>query len=216
MKRFVTLSTAAFLLSVTLPLTVQAQMGQGIDIKPGVRAGVDFMTLGGDDADNELGRRTGFLVGGFVLVDISGPIAIQPELMYLQKGASDEETFDGTTITSTTKLDYIEVPFLAKLQVPLEEGISPNLFVGPTLGINVAAEAEVEGGGESETQDISDNVSGTEFGLTLGGGIDINLSDTILTGDIRYGIGLTSIDESDDLSINNQGFMITAGFALAL
>lgn len=175
------------------------------------------MTLGGDGVDSdETNRRTGFLIGGFVLVD-AGLIAVQPELMYIQKGASQEETFNGTTVTQTVKLDYIEVPVLVKLQVPLEEGITPSVFAGPTLGLNVTAEAEAEAEGESATEDISDDVSGTDFGLALGGGVDIDFPFGTLMGDIRYGFGLTSIDDSGEYdSVRNRGFMITAGLALDL
>lgn len=137
--------------------------------------------------------------------------------MYIQKGASIErQTFDGTTVTSTLKLNYIEVPFLIKLQAPLEEGITPNVFLGPTLGLNVAAEFETEGGGESATQDISANRA--EFGLALGGGVDVDLDAGTLMIDARYEIGLTNATGSLD-SINsdtNRGFVITAGFALDL
>lgn len=215
-KRSVALVALAFFLTGILPLPAQAQLGEGIDIKPGVRAGMDFMTLGGQDAADDNKRRTGFMIGGFVLVD-AGLVAVQPELMYIQKGASQEGTFNGTTITRTTKLDYIEVPFLVKLQAPLEEGITPSVFAGPTLGLNVTAKREAEG--ESLPQDISgdisDRVSGTDFGLALGGGVDIDFSAGTLMGDIRYGLGLTRVYDGD-ASIQNRGFMITAGLALDL
>ena len=222
MKRSAALVALAFFLAGVLPLPAQAQLGGGIDIKPGVRAGVDFMKIGGEDAADDNNRRTGFLIGGFVLVD-AGLIAVQPELMYIQKGASQERTLpDGTTVTRTIKLDYIEVPVLVKLQVPLEEGITPSVFAGPTLGLNVTAEAEAEAEGESAredissaTEDISDDVSGTDFGLALGGGVDVELNNVTLMGDIRYGLGLTSTDDGD-ASIQNRGFMITAGLALDL
>jgi hypothetical protein len=223
-KRSVALVALAFFLTGILPLTAQAQLGEGIDTKPGVRAGVDFMTFWGDDVDgDETNRRTGILVGGFLLADFAGPFAVQPELMYIQKGASQEGTLpDGTTVTETIKLDYIEVPVLVKLQVPLEEGINPSVFAGPTLGLNVTAEREIEAEGESAredissaTEDISDDVSGTDFGLALGGGVDVELNNVTLMGDIRYGLGLTSTDDGD-ASIQNRGFMITAGLALDL
>lgn len=206
MKRFASLATAAFFLAVTVPLTAQAQMGQGMDVKPGVRAGVDFMTLGGDDVDSDnLDRRSGFMFGGFALVDFTGPFAVQPEITYIQKGA------EASNSDLTRKNDYIEIPVLAKFQLPVSGPVSPNLFAGPTLGFNVTAELE---DGDGNTQDLSDETSGTEFGFAFGGGVDIGLAAGTLMIDARYGLGLTSIDDTDaDQSINNQGFMITAGFA---
>lgn len=75
MKRAAALFTLFFLLIGILPLPAQAQLGQGIDIKPGVRAGVNFMTLGGQNISDNFNRRTGFIVGGFVLAD-AGFVAV--------------------------------------------------------------------------------------------------------------------------------------------
>lgn len=203
------------LLMVLFAFTATPAMGQmnGMDIKPGVRAGGDFMTIGGDDAPDDLNRRTGFLAGAFVQLDFAGPFALQPEVLYVQKGAEREDDLQGTTVTTTTKLDYIEVPVLAKFQLPVTGPFSPNLFAGPTAGFNVTSEAEVEGGGQSETEDI-ENTSSTEFGVVFGVGGDFGIGAGTISVDARYGLGLTSVDDSDaDQSINNQGFMITAGFA---
>lgn len=197
------------LLVILFAFTATPVMGQmtgmgGMDIKLGGRAGLTFMTVGGDDADDDLDRRTGFMLGGFALVDLEGPLTLQPELTYIQKGATDPDS------DLTTKLDYIEVPVLVKFQLPVTGPVSPNLFGGPTLGFNVTSEVENDDG---DTQNI-DDTNGAEFGLALGGGIDFGLVGTgTLMVDVRYELGLTSIDDSDaDLSAHNQGFMITAGF----
>lgn len=204
------------LLVVLFAFTAAPAMGQmdGVDIKPGVRAGGSFMTLGGDDAPDDLDRRTGFLAGGFIQLDFAGPFALQPEVLYVQKGSKQEDEVSGTTITATTKLDYVEVPVLAKFQLPLGGPFSPNLFAGPSVGFNASAETEVEGGGQSQTNDISDDVSSTEFGLVFGVGGDFGIGAGTITVDARYNLGLTNVDDSDaDQTLNNQGFMITAGFA---
>lgn len=188
----------------------QAQM----DVTPGVRAGVNFMTLGGDDVPSDVGSRTGFMIGGFLLVDLQGPLSLQPELNYIQKGASWDQSFQGTTVTTTRKLDYLEIPVLAKLQIPVTGPLSPNVFAGPTLGFNMNATMQAEGGGQSNSQDISDSISGTDFGLAIGAGTDFGLSAGTVSVDLRYGLGLSSVDDSgSDASVQNRGFMVTAGFA---
>jgi len=204
----------AILIVILLALGATPAMGQmGTKVHPGVRGGVDFMTLGGDDANDDLSRRTGFMVGGFVLMDFEGVFALQPELMYIQKGSQRENDVGGTTITTTTKLDYIEVPVLAKLAIPTDGLVSPTVFAGPTVGININAKRESEGGGQTSTSDISDSVSGTDFGVALGAGVDYTLNAGTISFDVRYELGLTSVDDTDvDNSIRNQGFMVTAGF----
>jgi hypothetical protein len=161
------------------------------------------MTLGGDETDG-LDSRTGFLIGGFATIDFGAPVLVQPELTYVQKGASAE--INDSDITQ--KLDYIEIPVLVKYKIPAG-GFSPNLFAGPALGFNINAERS-----NGDTQDISDSTSGTEFGLYLGAGADFGLSAGTLSVDARYNLGLSNILDTDgDASQNNQGFMITAGFA---
>lgn len=202
------------LLGTSLGVLTSPAMGQmnGLDIRPGVKAGGDFMTVGGDDAPDNADRRTGFLAGGFLLVDFAGPFALQPEALYVQKGWSQD--IEGTSVTSTAKLDYVEIPVLAKFQLPVEGAFSPNLIAGPALGINVSAEVEAEGDGGSNTEDLSDDVSSTDFGLVVGAGSDFGVGAGTLSVDFRYGLGLSSIDDTDtDASIQNRGFMITAGFA---
>lgn len=203
------------LLVVLFAFTASPARGQmgGVDINPGVRVGGSFMTVGGDDVPPDLSRRNGFLAGAFVQLDFAGPFALQPELLYTQKGFSRDQDFDGGTVTTTGKLDYIEIPVLAKFQIPVAGPFSPHLFAGPEVGLNVTAEQESEAGGESATEDISDQISSTEFGVVFGIGGDFGIGAGTITVDARYGLGLTSAYTDADESINNQGFMITAGFA---
>ena len=44
------------------------------------------MTLGGDNVSGGLDGRTGFVAGGFVKIDLGGPIGLRPEITYIQKG----------------------------------------------------------------------------------------------------------------------------------
>lgn len=183
------------------------QTGGAVDTKSGLRIGATFMTIGGEDAPSDLNRRTGLTVGGFVVFDVVGPLAVQPELNYTQKGAEEP---GGTT----TKLDYVELPLLLKLQPPSSGLVSPSLLIGPTAALNVKAEEETSSG----STDISDNIRTGELGLMVGVGVDAALGMGTLLLDARYGLGVTSLDEDDDvaetdISTRNQGLMITVGYA---
>ena len=148
----------------------------------------------------------------------AGPLALQPELRYIQRGYGVDVTFTGLgqeiTAEGTLKLDYIDVPVLARFEFP-SAGITPHVFAGPTVGFNVSAEQETEAMGNTETEDISDTVSGTDFGLEFGGGVDFGIGAGTVTVDARYGLGLTDIPDTDnsDFSLTNRALMVTAGFA---
>lgn len=76
-KLLLSAAMAVFMLS-----NVNAQ-----EVKFGVKAGVNFASLGGDDASGFDGL-TSFHVGALAEIGISEKFAIQPELVYSLQGAS--------------------------------------------------------------------------------------------------------------------------------
>lgn len=214
-----------------------------VSITPGIRGGGNFATFGGGDSDEYLGtdsdnassvRRKGLMIGGYVTIDMAGPIAIQPELLYTQKGAGVENTSDQTdaVVTQTTKLDYLEVPVLAVVEIP-SAGFSPMVFAGPSVGFNMGAtqstscenvpDTAQDQIGCGEDVDISDvdfvDASSVDFGLVLGAGAGFGGFNV----DLRYQLGLSNpftYDVPDQFagsfeepSIANRGLMITAGYS---
>lgn len=209
----------------------KAQMGGGVTIEPGVRVGFNSASFGGDteefaeafaeiglDGDLDTGRRSGFTVGGFALFDFGGAFALQPGVRYIQRGYGLDisVSFGGETETAegTLNFAYIDIPILARYTFATGGSVSPFILAGPNVGFNVTAESEFEAGDESNTEDISDEVSSTDLGVELGGGIDYPLSGGTVTVDVRYGLGFTNVVDADDtdISLTNRALMVTAGF----
>lgn len=210
---------------------VQAQ----VELKPGVRVGVTAASFGGEEdefadryseellvgtsattAKVSMGVRTGLTAGGFLVVDLSGPLVVQPEFRYVQRGYGiDVELSDGSqtvTIEGTFRFNYIDIPMLVRYDIPAP-GFSPYLLAGPIFGFNVSSEFETEGLGRAETEDITDETSDTNFGLELGAGVGFNLGRGELVVDARYGLGVTNVNrDSEDTVLQNRAFIITAGF----
>lgn len=209
MRRFRLLSGLLLLGAFLLTSPVR---GQDVAAKPGVRAGVALATIYGDDAPEDADPRIGFMAGGLLRLDLGGVFTFQPEFVYAQKGWTQTVNTGGTEVDVTSKLDYIEVPALLKARLPLGI-VSPNLFAGPTAGVNIRAQSVAEGPGGRATSDLTDEVSTIELGVTFGGGLDVDLGASVLMIDARAEVGLTDISSSEsDLSIKNTGFMVTAGF----
>ncbi len=163
----------------------------------GIRAGLNFANfndLEGDKPDS----RTGIMVGGYLNFKVPmSPISIQPEVLYTQKGAEES----GTTI----KLDYLEVPVLAKFSFAPGPA-TPHVYFGPYIGF--VLNSEISGGGASVEIDNAQ----TDFGGIVGAGLDINLGVTELNAGVRYGFGLT--DAFDGGQGKNGVLSIVAGIAL--
>lgn len=181
----------------------------------GAKAGVNFASISGDDTE-ELDGKVGFHLGLISEILFSEKFAFQPEILYSSQGAKAEgsETFEGITASyeAKIKLDYINVPLLAKYYV------SPNfnIHAGPQVGFLVKSEAEAEysfaGETESETEDLKDVTKGVDFALAAGLGYKMDMG---LFFDARYNLGLSNIwdyEEDDDFSQKNNVFQVSVGF----
>lgn len=187
------------LFSLCLLLTIgvfaqeaQAQRTGGF----GIRGGLNLANL--NDTDANVDTRTGFMVGAYMSFPVSNsPVAIQPEVLYTQKGIEAGE--------STYQMDYIEIPVLARFDFITDGSITPNVYFGPYLGFNINAEVDGEAnilGGPN----FEDNVKDTDFGVVVGGGLDFGRFDL----GVRYGAGLTEAFENSG-SAKNGVLSVTAG-----
>jgi len=201
---------AGFLLIAGLPGTSQAQL----PISFGIKGGVNIANISFDDID-ENDPRTGFTIGAVLDIGIPMfPVGIETGLYYSQQGTtfSFSETIEGITVTAdgTTKLDYLTIPVLAKVNVGPPGPFSPHLLAGPYAAFVLNAEQEASFMGQTETVDISDEVESMDFGLTVGLGADFNLMVTKISVQGRYSFGLTDIFEEE--GSKNRVISLVAGF----
>jgi hypothetical protein len=205
--------------TVLIMLAALLFMTNGVaQMQIGPKAGINIANLGGDDADELVGEsldsKTGFGGGIFFMYQFSNMFAIQPEAYYSMKGATYKEGGGELTIT----LDYFEVPLLLKLIIPIEgSNIRPSIFAGPAIGFNTTAKLKVEFDGESEEEDLKDDTESTDFSLVFGGGIGFMVGKNELGVDIRYILGLSTIDNSSDaFDLKNNAININVYFGFSL
>jgi len=182
-----------------------------VQFKKGVKGGLNLANLGGSDVENT-DNKTGFSFGVFAALQLANLIYFQPEILYTMKGAKQKFDFGGETIDVSIKLNYIEIPLLIRLNVPVQgASFAPNLFAGPAIAFNLSAKVKAEGGGESSEVDIKDDTKSTDFGLIVGVGSAFGP----LVLDIRYILGLSSIDDSaEKADVKNRVISFNAGIAL--
>jgi len=208
---------------LALLLVVAPAFAGSVTPKVGLKAGLAMTNLTGDDVDELWGdeapdSKMGLAVGAFVGIPV-GTLTIQPELLYVQKGAKIEETIASHEVKVTGKADYLEIPVLFKFSFG-ETSAKPFFYVGPVLGILMSAEYKEEVSGpvynDSETTDIKDDSASMEFGLCLGAGVDVNK----LSVELRYEMGMTTIsdpedwpDDLDKPDVKNTAIMLLVGYA---
>lgn len=173
----------------------------------GIRAGLNFANIA-TDADNNVESRTGFMAGVFYQYQFKNSnFAIQPELLYTQKGFTAETSAQGQAVDATYKLGYIQVPVLFGYNFATSSSVTPHIYVGPYLAFVVTEEVEAEVSGQSASVE-TDFAKSTDFGATFGVGIGF---DSFEIG-VRYNLGLTNIsDQGGDAK--NRVFTITAGYS---
>jgi hypothetical protein len=157
-------------------------------VKFGARAGVNFSDITGERVDSFDGR-TSFHFGAVAEIEISEKFSFQPELIYSSQGSDYTEDFEGEDFDGTVKVDYLNVPLMAKYYVT--NGLS--LEAGPQIGFLLSAKDEYEDGED----DIKDFLKSTDFGVNFGLGYKL---DSGLFFSARYNLGLTDnldVDESE-------------------
>jgi hypothetical protein len=122
----------------------------------GIRAGVNLQNINGKDAggnnlDNSL--LTGFHVGLNATIPIVPGFYSQPGLLYSLKGAKSKQVIAGTTINSTTKIYYAELP-LNFLYKPMLGAGRLLLGFGPYIAIGTSGKVSYNGAGISRTEKI--------------------------------------------------------------
>jgi len=146
--RFCTAGATGVVLSGLLATPLPAQERQGGRF--GVQVGITFSKFGGQDAEDAR-VQYGFAAGGFATLDLGRYVALQPELLYAQKGVR----FTGPGGSSSILLGYLEVPLLLKLRLPASRGfsgVSPHVFGGASIGYRVDCRITLASGTSSISQ----------------------------------------------------------------
>ena len=198
--------TASLLLSLFLALPASAQSLPGLT-SVGVKGGASFATLRGDAPDQDLGYKTGFVGGIYGQAEFIPFFTPRIEVLYVQKGASAEGSYN---------VDYIEIPVLAKANLPIVSRVFPSLYVGPYIGFPVSQGFEVDDGDEQD--DFPEDPFSADYGLVIGTDVDFTLAGKALTLSGRYDLGLANIADDDifarDDDLRTSTFMVTLGFGI--
>lgn len=211
--------------------------------KLGVRAGLNIANMSFDpDITTQIpgaskSSRAVFLFGGIFQLGFAGPISLEIEPTYIQKGTKAEASnvivyVDGQLVrldnlSVTYKLSYLEIPVLMRVYLPVP-GLKPYAEAGPTIGINLSSsyttEYSYQGQSNSEDTDNKDNTKSVEFGLAFGAGVEFSVAPfTSLFLDARYSLGLTNTASEQatqpgeqSLTAKTNGIQISAGIIFGL
>jgi len=213
MKRIV--CTTLVLLALAAP-RLPAQ-----DITIGVKGGLNVADVSTDipDIEDIKASKTGFVGGAYANFALGGVFAIQPEVLYSQKGFKGEDSgLPG--VSADFKFNYFEIPLLLKAQFPMEM-VRPAVYAGPVVSFETSCKLGLSEGDISADFDCDSEEAGasdrkkTEFGGVFGANLDLFVGPVVLTVDGRYQLGFTNLNDdpadAETASLKNRVWQFMAG-----
>lgn len=185
-----------------------------VDAQIGIKAGVNLANLQREgqpiDFENiEEGTVLGFEAGLMYRLSITESLKLQPELMLIQKGGT--QNYEQPAIDQKTEINtfynYIELPILLQYYLGLD-GTGFFVEAGPFLGIAMTGREDIttELGGETFEAttdfDYSEEASQkrADYGFAFGVGYVFN---KISIG-VRYNLGVNNLLDEDANNNNDQ------------
>lgn len=190
---------ACALLLASSPAWAETQLG--------AIAGFNFASLN-IDAVSSLGVRSSFAVGGVLDQSITKRLGVRVEPMFLSKGAktSQNNLYSATVDEAKFKLDYIDVPILARFDLA-ETPTRAYLLGGVGVSFATSLDGEFTQAGARETVDFTNPFSDTDVSADLGLGVGFPAATGRVTIDGRVAIGLVNINDGG--TVTYQGSPLT-------
>jgi hypothetical protein len=203
----------------------------------GVRSGVNLTNYKRTSDDRFCGCNGGYVNDKTTLftlslqneVSFSKHFALQAEINFTQKGYQDNwSAVDGSNHSSEKSqfiTNWLEIPFLAKVNFGKRSGMSYGLFLGPSVGYafngRYTSSYTYQSNGVDTTRLKNESIDFKyynhkryDIGLNLGG----DISYKRIFFDARYQLGLKNLAldtngvEESNISIKTYSFMLTLGY----
>jgi hypothetical protein len=172
----------------------------------GLKGGLNLSKFDISQTVSNVDNRTGYHGGVFALVKIAS-FGIQPEVLFSRQGTN----FTYNTTNYKANFDYINVPVMLKLYLPL--GI--NIQAGPQFGFKTVDDLKAAVSGGSPQTVAATFAKKKDTSVAFGAGIDLPFN---LTFDARYVLGLSDIkfapstNPSEAVTFKNKVIQISVGY----
>ncbi|HRP08383.1 MAG TPA: porin family protein [Gemmatimonadales bacterium] len=198
-------TTVALMFASCTLLAAPAAAQSGFSVLGGfVSASVSYEFEDGDMAD-DIASRTGFAIGVGLNRAGAGAISFAPELLYVVKGANDDDS------DFFTKQSYLEVPLLFRYSFRGSGSATPYVTAGPTIGFLASCSAGDEDGSEKCDDFFGEDNSYKSLDYGLMAGVGINFGKFGVSA--RYEMGLANITEESCCTEKNKALMVLGSVA---
>lgn len=194
------------LLSVAMVAGV-AGLAQAQSVRVGIKAGATLAKITGDDVVADYKNKIGLNAGVMMQFGLAPKnlIALQPEILYSQKGARTENG----AVESKLTLHYLDVPVLLRINAD-----GPFFELGPQVGFLIAANNELKDGSGAIVGNDKSPYKTVDFGGVVGVGYQLRGGASI---GVRYNMGLTPVYKDvagNKIKQYNSAFQFQLGYMI--
>lgn len=159
----------------------------------------------------DLNSRLGIVAGISTLFKINKLVSFESDFLFYQKGYKTEFFFEpsNSESKSSNTINYLEVPLLIKLSVPLQKNkFIPSIYAGAYISYLLSAKSNYEysfiGIGGSGESDFKDNLTDLDWGFAFGASIGYLVKKFEIGIDARYDLGMQNINKIEQGYIGEE------------
>lgn len=194
------------LLIYAYPLSVIVAQAQEVHLIPHIGANLgtyNFNRVMNNTSQQRLAPGINAGLGFNIAFDANRTFILQPELNYSMRNSITDFLSTGTLsavetgMRLTTQMHYVEVPVLARFDFGI--GTRYYINVGPSISYAFAGRESFESAtipgfsNRRVSADFGETFNRWDWGLWLGGGVEIPINDTFILIDGRYGMGFNRL-----------------------
>jgi hypothetical protein len=214
----------AFLATIFAASAAVAQQADPSALRISIVAGLNRATMVNSFSNEGVRSRTGLVAGLGLAKPLTSNLAFAPEIVWSAKG---ERWNSESVVTTTTAVDYLEIPLLLRLGLPTSGAARPYFLFGPSVAFKLRCnidgialrlsplDSEYFGiitsvpCGSSETWDVKS----FDAGGVVGAGMSYTHGTNAIGLSIRYNAGLTNMMTN---SVKNRALQVLASFEFPL
>ena len=174
-------------------------------------AGFSYSDLDISGSDKLEGRAS--FAGGAVLdLGFNDKFGLRIEPTFVSKGAkaTHRNAYWGSIDGAQFNLEYIELPIMARYDLPAKSEAHGYLLGGVGVGFATKQEVDLTQGPEHATVDFSDVLGSTDLSVDLGIGFSLPQGTGRWTIDGRAAIGVTNINNGGTVTFNGGPLVVPA------
>lgn len=154
--------------------------------------------------------KLGFVAGGFVTIPLGKLFAVQPEVLYSQKGFKGKGTLLGSSYSYERTTDYLDVPVFLAIR-PIEY---LSIMAGPQFSYLLSEKNEFNSAVANSTQEEAfnnDNIRKNTFAFI--GGVDVNIDKLVIGARAGWDLKENKGDgTSETPRYKNYWYQLTLGY----